>query len=190
MKSASQKTSPRQKSHAGFARALLCIAPLALAGCSVFSPIPQNRGSLIEKDDYAQLVPGTSTRNDVTDILGSPTSHATFDDNTWIYISMVTVPQPLGFPRVTKQNVLVLAFDTTGVLRRMDTLHRKNGYNVGMVGETTPTPGTKVNVLQQLLGNVGRYNPMSGMGSTFGGTQGPLGAGVGTGHGGTGNSIP
>ncbi len=143
MKSASQKTSPRQKAHAGFARALLCIAPLALAGCSVFSPIPQNRGSLIEKDDYSQLVPGTSTRNDVTDILGSPTAHATFDDNTWIYISMVTVPQPLGFPRVTKQNVLVLAFDNGGVLRRLDTLHRKNGYDVGMVGETTPTPAPR-----------------------------------------------
>ncbi|GBQ87226.1 outer membrane protein assembly factor BamE [Asaia krungthepensis] len=190
MKSASKKTAPRQKSRAAIARTLLCIAPIALAGCSVFGPIPQNRGSLIEKDDYSQLVPGTSTRNDVTDLLGSPTTHSTFDDNTWIYISMVTVPQPLGFPRVTKQNVLVLAFDNGGVLRRVDTLHRKNGYNVGMVGETTPTPGTKVNVLQQLLGNVGRYNPMSNMGSTFGGTQGPLGAGVGTGHGGTGNSIP
>jgi len=72
----------------------LACAPLLLGGCSVFSPIPEPRGSLIEKTDYAQLVPGTSTRSDVLDSLGSPTAHATFDDNTWIYVSMITSPTP------------------------------------------------------------------------------------------------
>ncbi|WP_367160145.1 outer membrane protein assembly factor BamE [Kozakia baliensis] len=173
-----------------FGLAILCAMPLTLGGCSVFGPIPQERGSLIEKSDYSQLVPGTSTRNDAIDLLGSPTAHATFDDNKWIYVSMTTVPTPLSFPTVKKQQVVVLAFDNGGVLRQIDTLHKKNGYDVGMVGEKTPTPGTKINVLQQLLGNVGRYNPMSNMGSTFGGSQGPLGGSQGTGNGGTGNSLP
>lgn len=169
---------------------LLAAAPLMLGGCAVFAPIPQSRGSLIEKTDYAQLKPGVSTRSDALDLLGSPTSHATFNDNIWIYVSMVTAPTPLSFPSVKKQDIVVLAFDNGGVLRELDTLHKKNGMYVGMVGETTPTPGSHNNILQELLGNVGRYNPMSNMGSTFGGSQGPLGGSQGTGNGGQGNSLP
>jgi len=170
--------------------ALGLLTCIGLAGCSVFQSIPQPRGSLIEKADYSQLKPGTSTRSDVVDLLGSPTSHATFDDNVWIYVSMVTVPTPLSFPSVKKQDVVVLSFDNSGVLRSLDTLHKKNSVDVGMVNATTPTPGSHNNIFQELLGNVGRYNPMSNLGSTFGGSQGPLGGSVGTGQGGTGNSLP
>ncbi|EHH68612.1 hypothetical protein GMO_13820 [Gluconobacter morbifer G707] len=169
---------------------LACV-PLLLGGCSFFAPIPEPRGSLIEKTDYAQLSPGTTTRSEVLDALGSPTAHATFDDNTWIYVSMVTSPTPLDFPTVDKQQVVVLNFDNSGVLRKMDTLHKRDAIYVGMVGAKTPTPGTKISVLQELLGNVGRYNPMSNMNSTFGGANGPMGmGGQGTGNGGSGNTLP
>ena len=167
---------------------LACV-PLLLGGCAVFAPIPEPRGSLIEKTDYAQLKPGTSTRSDVLDLLGSPTSHATFNDNMWIYISMITSPTPLGFPSIDKQQVVVLNFDNAGVLRKLDTLNRKDAIRVGMVGETTPAPGTKTSVIQELLGNVGKYNPMSGMGSPFGGGTGPM-SNQGTGQGGAGNTLP
>ncbi|GBR52279.1 lipoprotein OmlA [Neokomagataea thailandica NBRC 106555] len=160
-----------------------------MGGCSLFSPIPQPRGSLIEKADYSQLIPGTSTQSDAMDLLGSPTAHATFDDNTWIYVSMITSPRPLSFPKIDKQQVVVLNFDNSGVLRKLNTLGKSNAVNVGMVGRTTPAPGTKTSVIQQLLGNVGRYNPMSNMGSTFGGSSGPM-SNQGTGNGGSGNTLP
>ncbi len=47
-----------------------------------------------------------------------------------------------------------------------------------MAPGATPAPGTKVNVFQQLLGNVGRYNPLGNMNNQFGGSQGPLGGGA------------
>ncbi len=190
MNNASSLT-PQSRTHIlrRFAQAGVACVPLLLGGCSFFSPIPEPRGSLIEKTDYAQLVPGTSTRTDVLDLLGSPTAHATFDDNTWIYVSMITSPTPLTFPSVKKQEVVVLNFDNGGVLRKVDTLNKKNAMYVGMVGAKTPTPGTSSSILQELLGNVGRYNPMSGMSSQFGGSSGPMG-GQGTGNGGSGNSLP
>ncbi|GAJ28799.1 lipoprotein OmlA [Acidomonas methanolica] len=170
--------------------AALALLPALLGGCAIFRPIPISRGSLIEKSDYVQLKPGTSTRSDVLDLLGSPTAKSTFNDNTWIYISLVTAPTPLGFPHIEKQQVVVLAFDNGGVLRHLETLHKKDAIDVGMVSQTTPTPGSHNNLLQQLLGNVGRYNPMANMGSTFAGSQGPLGGSIGTGNGGQGNSLP
>lgn len=163
---------------------------LLLSGCSVFLSRPVPRGSLVEPDDYAQLKPGVSTRSDVMDLLGSPTTHATFDDNTWIYISMETVYVPISFPGIRKQDVVVLNFDNGGVLRNLRTLNLKNARPVTMSPDVTPTPGTRINIVQQILGNVGRYNPMSNLNSTFGGSTGPMGFNSGPGHGGTGNSLP
>jgi hypothetical protein len=37
---------------------------------------------------------------------------------------------------------------------------------VAVASRTTPTPGNEASFLQQLLGNVGRFNPGGGMGST------------------------
>nr|WP_242010459.1 outer membrane protein assembly factor BamE [Acetobacter musti] len=165
-----------------------------MSGCSVFQSTPMPRGSLIEADDYKQLKPGSSNRADALDLLGSPTARATFDDNTWIYISMMTVPQPANFPKITKQQIVVLNFDPAGKLRTVRTLNLKDAKHPGMIQDTTPTPGTKINVIQEILGNVGRYNPMSGMmgGSSFGGggATGPMGSNSGPGHAGAGNTLP
>lgn len=167
----------------------------ALSGCALVQNSPMPRGSLIEADDYNQLKPGVSNRADALDLLGSPTSKATFDDNTWIYVSMMTAPTPANFPHVTKQQVVVLNFDQGGTLRTMRTLGMKDAKHPGMVGDKTPTPGTKINVLQEILGNVGRYNPMQGMmnNSSFGGgsNSGMMGSmNGGPGHGGSGNTLP
>lgn len=167
---------------------ILAGSALLLYGCA--PPVP--RGALIDKDDYSQLTPNTSTQSDVLGTLGSPTTHATFNDNTWIYVSMTKDLVPLAHPAVNKQQVIVLNFDNGGILRKMDVLGRRDAIPVRMVRDKTPTPGTQISVIQELLGNVGRYNPMSSMGSTFGGMGGGMGgpmSGQGTGHGGVGNTM-
>ena len=163
---------------------------LVLSGCQVFGPTPTPRGSIIEPEEYSQLEPGTSTRADALDVMGSPTTKGAFDDNTWIYISMTTHLVPMDFPGVIKQDLVVLKFNNAGTLESMRTLNRKDAKHVAMIQQITPTPGTKINALQQILGNVGRYNPMQNMmgsgsaGGMMGGynNQGP-------GHFGSGNSL-
>ncbi len=168
----------------------LLASPLAASGCAVFSPLPTSRGQLVEKQDYDKLTPGTSTRADVTGLLGSPTTRATFDDNTWFYIGEVTAPVPLSHPTVETQQVLVLNFDQGGVLRSLRRLDQHDAHNVSMVGRTTPSPGSDASFLQQLIGNVGRYNPLGSLGGdTLGGGSG-LGSNNGAGHGGAGNTLP
>lgn len=166
-----------------------------LGGCAVLSPPPVPRGAMLDKEDYGQLVVGTSTRNDVVGVIGTPTTRATFDDNTWYYIAMTKDLVPLSHPAVDTQRVLVLNFDNRGTLQHMTMLHKKNAVPVDMVSDETKTPGTHISVIQELLGNVGRYNPLTSMGSTFGSTGGvpsnnsTLG-GQGTGNGGVGNVLP
>jgi outer membrane protein assembly factor BamE (lipoprotein component of BamABCDE complex) len=165
-------------------------AAAILAGCGIVSPLPTNRGQIIEPVDYAKLVPGTSTRDDVQNLIGSPTSHATFDDNTWFYIGEVTAPVPMSRPRVEKQEVVELRFDGNGVLRSVRRLNKQDGTDIAMTGRTTPSPGSDSSFMQQLIGNVGRYSPM-GLDSLGGAGMGSgLGSNNGYGHGGAGNTLP
>ncbi len=136
----------------------LALATL-LAGCSpgFWSYRPQVRGNMVSQDQLKQLVPGTSTEADATALLGSPTAHATFDSNTWIYIGQITTPQIAGFEKVHKQDVVALHFSNSGVLEKIEQKSAKNALPAPMIAGVTPSPGTSVSILQQIVGNVGRY---------------------------------
>ena len=150
--------------------ALSLIAPLAGCGVThVFDPTHARRGSLMDEDAIKQLIPGTSSRADATSVLGSPTAKATFDDNTWIYISQVTSTRIGRTPGITSQQVLVLTFDQGGTLRTMRRLDRGDSREVAMAPGATPSPGSEASFMQQLLGNVGRFTPAGlpgGLGSS------------------------
>jgi outer membrane protein assembly factor BamE (lipoprotein component of BamABCDE complex) len=141
-------------------RSLLLLA--TLAGCALpgfLSYPPQVRGNKVDVELLQQLVPGTSTRNDVTALIGSPTTKATFDDNTWLYIGEVTKPVIAGTQAVLEQQVIVLTFDDKGVLRSMARKTADDAKPVSMAGGATASPGSEATIMQQLLGNVGRFNP-------------------------------
>jgi outer membrane protein assembly factor BamE (lipoprotein component of BamABCDE complex) len=157
---------------AAASRALLLVGCLLLGGCSFFESKSQLRGNRVDPDQLKELVPGTSTRADVTALIGSPTAKATFDDNTWMYISEVTRPEIARTQGVLSQAVVVLNFDDKGVLREVKKLGEDDSVPVSMVARTTPSPGTEASFLQQLFGNIGRFNALSPNASTAGATPG------------------
>jgi outer membrane protein assembly factor BamE (lipoprotein component of BamABCDE complex) len=136
-----------------------------LPACSVVETPRTLRGNKVDADQLKELVPGTSTRADVTSLLGSPTTRATFDDNEWIYISETTRTRVGRTPGVLAQNVTVLTFDDKGVLRGVKRLNEEDSRPVDVVARATPSPGSDASFLQQLLGNVGKFNT-GGLGAT------------------------
>lgn len=158
-------------------------APLAmipmivvLAACSVIGAREQMRGNMVDLDALKELVPGTSTRADVTSLIGSPTAKASFDDNRWVYIGEVTQPRIASTQAVVKQRVVVLTFDDKGVLRQIKQLSQKDSLPVDVVGRATPSPGGQAGFFQQIFGNIGRVGP--GIGSNTGPTGGLTGSGL------------
>ncbi len=93
---------------------LLLVGCLLLGACSFFEAQSQIRGNKVDADQLKELVPGTSTRADVTALIGSPTARATFDDNTWLYVSEVTRPRVGRTLGVLSQTVLVLELQRSG----------------------------------------------------------------------------
>jgi outer membrane protein assembly factor BamE (lipoprotein component of BamABCDE complex) len=138
------------------------LASLPLSSCAWLMPPPQLRGNKVDAEQIKELTPGVSTKADVTAVIGSPTAHDSFDDNIWLYISELTqqrIGRTLG---ELDQNVVVLSFDDKGVLKTVGTLDKADALPVTVVARTTPSPGTEASFLQQLLGNIGRFNPTGG----------------------------
>jgi outer membrane protein assembly factor BamE (lipoprotein component of BamABCDE complex) len=165
-----QTASPRRRTRLRHAIAFaFVLASLPLAGCSLFEAQSTTRGDPIDLDSLKQLTPGVTTTADASALLGSPTAHETFDDNSWIYISQITRPRVGRLPGVLQQRVVVLNFDGGGVLRSVKVYNKGDSRAVDMAPGTTATPGASVSVLQQLFGNVGRFTGASDTGGDQGG---------------------
>lgn len=151
--------------------ALAMVAVLA-GGCSIIGARAQVRGNMVDADQLKQLVPGTSTRADVTTLIGSPSIKASFDDSRWVYIGEVMQARIASRPAVVAQKVVVLSFDEQGVLRDVKRLTKRDSLPVDVVARSTPSPGGHASLFQQLFGNVGRVGP--GLGSNTGPSGGGL----------------
>ncbi len=160
----------------------LLLAATFLSGCSFFEQPPHLRGNAVDPDALKDLVVGTSTRVDVSSLLGSPTAKAVFDDNTWMYISEVTQPRIGRVQGINSQAVVVMNFDQAGVLRGVKRLNQDDGKEVTVVSRATPSPGSDATFLQQLLGNVGKYTPGAGNAASVN-NAGSSGNSVGGGNG-------
>jgi len=125
------------------------------------SPAIDNRGYVPDKEALERLKPGAQTRNDVADLLGTPSSVTPFSDSTWIYIQSKTSTLAFFQPRVLEQNVVVVDFDDAGIVQDVRRYALEDGKLVDPVSRTTPAPGKELSFLEQLVGNIGRFNTRS-----------------------------
>ncbi len=134
---------------------------LLLASCS---PMVDARGHSGDDEDLKQIVTGQTTRDDVTALLGSPTTTASFGDETWYYITQVKERVGMLAPEVADQQVIAITFDANQVVTSVERYTKEQGKPVQMVSKTTPTEGHSFTMIEQLLGNLGRFNaPGRGM---------------------------
>jgi outer membrane protein assembly factor BamE (lipoprotein component of BamABCDE complex) len=137
-------------------RALLPLTAAAtiIAACS---PAIDQRGNLPDTDNVLAIQPGQSTKDEVIQLLGTPSTIATFSDQTWYYISKRTESVAFFTPDVVDQQVLIVRFDEGEVVQQVALLGMDDTIEVDMVDRETPTYGQRMTVLQQLLGNIGRF---------------------------------
>jgi outer membrane protein assembly factor BamE (lipoprotein component of BamABCDE complex) len=59
---------------------------------------------------------------------------------------------------VVEQEVLAIVFDSQNIVQDMKIYGLENGRLVQMVDRITPTHGNDLTLVQQVLGNLGRFN--------------------------------
>lgn len=137
---------------------------LALAlglGTAACSPIVHTRGHMVDPERLAQIQAGKSTADDVLQILGTPTSVGAFDTKAWYYIGQVTERSAFFEPEVVDRRVVAIRFESNGVVKEVRNIDKSQGQELDVVDRATPTAGHEMGLLEQLLGNVGKFNPAS-----------------------------
>lgn len=114
-------------------------------------------GNMPEPETVAEIRTGAYGRDDVAQLLGSPSAVSTFEDARWYYIGQKTKQLAFLKPDILERRVLVVSFDDNGRVNSTRTFTLEDGRVIDPVSRETPTEGRELTLLQQLFGNIGRF---------------------------------
>ncbi len=140
------------------------LSAVVVAGTVACTPAVTQRGNLPDAVVLQRIEPGLSTRQDVLAKLGSPSSIATFDDAIWYYIAARSERFAFYKPTVVDQQVVAISFDESGTVASVESYGLDDAKEIEPVDRVTPTGGKKLTILQQLVGNIGRFTNQQGAG--------------------------
>jgi len=116
------------------------------------------RGNLPPDEALSQLQPGEQTRQDVQLIMGTPSHVASFGDETWYYISALTTQYAFYLVEELERDVYALSFDNRGILTEVKRFGLEDGEEIQVADRETPTMGREYSLIEQLIGNLGRFD--------------------------------
>lgn len=128
---------------------------LGLAGCATEVDL---RGNLPDPEAVGKIKVGETTQDDVLILLGTPSTQFNYGMESWQYISMRTESVAFFDPDVIERQTLDIVFDDKGVVDHIALYGKDDGKAIAFVSRETPTPGTEMSILQQLMGNIGRFS--------------------------------
>lgn len=130
-------------------------AVLATAACG---PVVRTRGNLLTDDVLARVTVGQSTAEEVVSRLGPPSTTSTFEEGVWYYVGQRTEKKAFLAPEVVERRVVKIAFTGDGRVDSIEELGLDEANEVLVVERETPTLGRQITFIEQLLGNLGRFN--------------------------------
>ena len=156
-------TEPRSGQARTLRRALFAAGTAILLGAC--TPSVDVQGNLPEPEQVKDIEAGTTTRNQIQDRFGTPSTVSLFDGEVWYYVGKKTETFAFFDPKTLDQKVVAIRFDGDGKVDSVKTIDRTQGEEVELVKRTTPTRGREYTFVEQLLGNVGRFSNSKGGGS-------------------------
>lgn len=122
------------------------------------SPTVRTHGHRIDETRLAQITPGVTSREQVEALLGSPSAVGTFEDDRWYYISQKTERMSFYQSELVAQDVVSVRFDDKGLVADVQQHGLEQAEAIEPTSETTRTMGNELTLVEQLLGNIGRFN--------------------------------
>lgn len=145
----------RQRLAVAASALLLAFGPV-LSACS---PDVHTRGNLAKPAALDSIKIGESSRAQVVSALGTPSTTSLFDDQeTWFYIGAQTQQFAVWPTEELSRQVVAIRFNDAGAVDSVRLLDKDDGSELSIVDRTTPTVGQEMSIIQQLLGNIGRFS--------------------------------
>mgnify|MGYP001189968449 CR=1 FL=1 len=130
-------------------------AAMLLAACE---PTYTNHGFAPQLADLDTINAGEDTRGSVMRKLGRPSTISSFDSNAWYYDASKVETYAFYEPKVIERKVVAVQFDENGLVTNVASYGLEDGQIVDLITRRTPTYGRELTVLQQVFGNLGRFN--------------------------------
>ena len=125
-----------------------------LAGAALLiacAPVISQRGYLPDPAAEASIKTGTDTKTTVQERLGYASTTATFNNDSWYYISATEKQVAFFNPTILKRQVLAVYFDKQNKVTGVRHYGLKDGHLITFESRTTPARGRETTFLQELL---------------------------------------
>lgn len=131
---------------------------ILLAGCET---IIENRGHFINEDLIKKIKKNKSTKEEIEDILGTPTLKSEASDNkqktcNWYYISHKLENTSFFKSKTIEKDILKISFNTSGKVTLIDRITSFDDINMEPDEEQTKTTGYEENLSKSVMGTLER----------------------------------
>lgn len=154
-------TSNRLRRRAGVLAAVACLSATspALIGCApLVEPVVEQRGYVLDEKDLKKIKPKVTTKTQVKEIMGSPSTVSTIEGEAWYYITSKTEAYLFYPPEEIERTVIAFYFEKMDTVQQVSYYGLEDGEVVDLQTRTTPTRGKELTILGQLFSNLGRFN--------------------------------
>ena len=127
---------------------------ILLAGAALLiacAPVISQRGYLPDPAAEATIKAGTDTKTTVQERLGYASTTATFNNDSWYYISATEKQVAFFNPTILKRQVLAVYFDKQNKVTGVRHYGLQDGHLIAFESRTTPARGRETTFLQELL---------------------------------------
>ena len=127
-----------------------------LTNCSL-KPVIKTHGVPFLDKKQKLLVVNKSNKNDIKEILGSPSTTSKFDNDVWIYIERQQTQSELknlGKMKISKNDILVLEIDQYGILKKKEFYDKDDMNKIKIVEATTESGFKKTSFIYSFMSSL------------------------------------
>lgn len=115
-------------------------------------------GDMVQDEKLARIVPNQSSHRDVLAVLGTPSTVSVIDGEAWYYVGDRRESLAFFKPKLLVRDMVIVSFDPTGTVTNVEKTEVNKEVGVEVVERETPTHGSNLTMIEQFLGNLGRFN--------------------------------
>lgn len=127
----------------------------ALAACT---PLYVNHGYAPTELDLAAVVVGQTTRDDLPDLIGRPSSSGVLSNSGWYYVQSRWQSYAYKAPVEVDRQVIAISFSDAGVVENVERFGLQDGQVVALSRRVTESNIKGISLVKQLLSNFGRVS--------------------------------
>ena len=148
---------------------MMSISKMFLLSISLFATACSNdtfvnhTGNMPSEDKIGMIFKGQK-KQDVLEILGSPSNVVSLDKDTWIYMSSEIKQVAFMAPKEIDRDVLVVKFNQEGQVTSIDKMDKQNGAQLKVASDQTPNQEQEQGFFRKYFGGVGQYLPFGNSG--------------------------